>query len=202
MKRITINTENLISALFILGFEQIDSFFLTAIMANLSINSRKNKFYQIILEDEHYDCILDFKQDTELSKPFFKFVDVNFMTKLKDGINMDSDVAKVIELNNVNYSFRQYISSLNNRLLAKYIEQNIDLSKIVIEKISVYGKDNVMYFKDIFSDKEKSMLLEIFGINDMIRKDIIQSQEMHKRLYNQESNDIDNAINTLNRLVK
>ena len=159
MKKIDINTENIISALFILGFTQIDSYLLTAITALLTIQSRKNKTNHIVLENEHYDCILNLIEEDKPSKTFLKFVDYQFIIKLKEGITFDTDVTKTINLNNINYTFKQYISTLNNKLLAEYIQKNIDLNKIIIEKISIYGKDNKDFFKLLFSDKEKSILL-------------------------------------------
>ena len=46
------------------------------------------------------------------------------------------------------------------------------------------------------------MVMEMFGINDMLRKNIDQSNEVNLMFYNQETTDIDNAIKTLERIQK
>ena len=199
---ININTQNIISALFLLGFDKLDPFIITATISNITINLRENKEVQLKNGEEYSTYEIKFTSDDKISKSFEKIVDMDFITKLKDGFTMDTDIAKIINLNNISMTVKQYLNTNNNRLLVQYIKENIDLRKIILEKISAYQQTNPDYIKEAFSNKEKIMIMEIFGLNDIFRELHKQSNAVNQMLYNQENNDIDNAIQTLERIRK
>lgn len=199
---ININTQNIISSLFLLGFDKLDPFIITATISNITINLRKNKEVQLKTGEEYSVYEIKFTSDDKISKSFEKIVDMDFITKLKDGFTMDTDIAKIINLNNISMTVKQYLNTSNNRLLVQYIKENIDLRKIILEKISAYQQTNPDYIKEAFSNKEKIMIMEIFGLNDIFRELHKQSNAVNQMLYNQENNDIDNAIQTLERIRK
>lgn len=199
---ININTQNIISSLFLLGFDKLDPFIITATISNITINLRKNKEVQLKTGKEYSVYEIKFTSDDKISKSFEKIVDMDFITKLKDGFTMDTDIAKIINLNNISMTVKQYLNTSNNRLLVQYIKENIDLRKIILEKISAYQQTNPDYIKEAFSNKEKIMIMEIFGLNDIFRELHKQSNAVNQMLYNQENNDIDNAIQTLERIRK
>lgn len=199
---ININTQNIISSLFLLEFDKLDPFIITATISNITINLRKNKEVQLKTGEEYSVYEIKFTSDDKISKSFEKIVDMDFITKLKDGFTMDTDIAKIINLNNISMTVKQYLNTSNNRLLVQYIKENIDLRKIILEKISAYQQTNPDYIKEVFSNKEKIMIMEIFGLNDIFRELHKQSNAVNQMLYNQENNDIDNAIQTLERIRK
>lgn len=199
---ININTQNIISSLFLLGFDKLDPFIITATISNITINLRENKEVQLKTGEENSTYEIKFTSDDKISKSFEKIVDMDFITKLKDGFTMDTDIAKIINLNNISMTVKQYLNTNNNRLLVQYIKENVDLRKIILEKISTYQQTNPDYIKEAFSNKEKIMIMEIFGLNDIFRELHKQSNAVNQMLYNQENNDIDNAIQTLERIRK
>lgn len=199
---ININTQNIISSLFLLGFDKLDPFIITATISNITINLRENKEVQLKNGEEYSTYEIKFTSDDKISKSFEKIVDMDFITKLKDGFTMDTDIAKIINLNNISMTVKQYLNTNNNRLLVQYIKENIDLRKIILEKISAYQQTNPDYIKEAFSNKEKIMIMEIFGLNDIFRELHKQSNAVNQMLYNKENNDIDNAIQTLERIRK
>jgi len=188
--KIKVNTENLLSALIILGYDKIDSFTFTAIMANMN------------LFDSEYE--IEFVKDSELSKPFLYCVDSNipFMYSIKENCNLSTNVSSAMKLNGIEYTFKEYISSPNNVLLAEFIDKYIDLKMIIIRKLITYGVDNINNFPHLFCDKEKNIIMEIFGINEMNKSSFKNNLKYNEMLCQQEKRDINNAIKSLDRFKK
>lgn len=203
--KIKVNTENLVCSLFILGYECLEPFMYTKVLSTIIGLTKKDKTFLVNVDNEKYDCEIVFENDRiGFSEEISSFIDVSFGSCLNSKYNMDNKVGPFMKLNCDDYSFEKYIKPLNNKLLACYISQYVDLYKILIDKINSYNSlfgyiDN---YSEILCDKERDMILDIFGINDMLERRAKNSQRVHKYMYDQENIDIDNAINTLNKIKK
>lgn len=178
--------ENLISTLFALGFEQVDSTFLTLILGKISKDKIKEKQFKY--------------EDNEFTIQFQKFVDFDgFVYKLKEGLTLESDTEL---LKNETYAIKDLFTvGIVNRKLMKYFT-NFDFKDIIIHKINLIGIDRIDQMPCLFSNKEKSIMYEMFGIEDMHRQETNRSLQAYDRIYNQESIDINNAIAGLKKVKK
>ena len=118
-----INTESLISSLFILGFDKVDPVLFTYTLGKLSLDDKEKKFYF---------------EEQEPSIGFKKYVDYDgVVCKLKDGLTLDSMVSYN---DKVFYPLRKMLNS--NKSLIEYLSQ-LDFSEIVSRKAESYGVKSV-----------------------------------------------------------
>lgn len=168
MIKLKINTESIASAMFLLGYDRIDSYLFTAIQGSLSILANEMNVRSVNFNEKQCDVAIEFIQDEEFKNPFSKCVDVDFGISMKEEVNFNTNVAPLMGIDGMEYSFIECIGGLDNRLLAEYIKQYIDLDRIIIEKINVYSKENIDYFPTLFCSKEKETLSRIFGIENRL----------------------------------
>lgn len=131
-----INTEILVSSLFSIGFDKVDSVLFTYILGKLSFDNQKLKLFEF--------------EDSATHQIFNKYVDYDgFVFKLKDGITLDTMASYNDE------SFYPLKKLLNtNRKLIEYLSQ-LDYSEIVLKKLEFYGIENKEQLNDLmFSYKE------------------------------------------------
>jgi hypothetical protein len=202
MEKINVNVEQVMSALFLLGFDKFDTHMYTSIIADLC--KRNDRARTVTLDEKEYECKIEFIKDGGLSSTFLSCIDITpCWIKLKNGCDLQTNIAPAMGSEHRNYTFENYISSLNNRLLAGYISQYVDLKDIVIQKIKKYSEfvhqDDL---PDFFSDKERGIILDIFGINDMFRRNAEKSQAAYQMIYDQEEQSTRNAVKTLKRIGK
>lgn len=166
MTKIKVSMENLFNSLFILGYDKVDSFLFMAVWGNLYFDYRDKKNNTFIYNNKEYNCELEFIKNNKLSKDFLFCVDDYFGGyKLINSNIMDTNVANIMEVDNINYLYGKCITTLNNQLLANYIDKNIDMNRVVVQKIANYGINNINNYSDIFCGKEKDMIVNIFGIS-------------------------------------
>ncbi len=182
MIKLKINTESIASALFILGYDRIDTYLFTAIHGSISILLNEMKTMPVNLDRNNYVVATEFIQDEEFKNPFSKCVDTDFGISMKEEINFNTNVAPLMGITGMEYSFIECIGNLDNRLLAEYIKQYIDLDKIIIEKINVYAKVNADYLSKVFCSKEKEIISRMFGIENELTK---KQREGHKLVITQ-----------------
>jgi hypothetical protein len=130
-----INTESLISSLFILGFDQVDPVLFTYTLGKLSLDDKEKQFYF---------------EEQEPSIVFKKYVDYEeVVCKLKDGLTLDSMASYNDE---VFYPLRKMLNS--NKSLIEYLSQ-LDFNEIVSRKAESYGVKSVEDASPIlFCEKE------------------------------------------------
>ena len=105
-----INSENLIGALLVLGYESVDSILYTLTLGKITKDNRNFKFI-----------------DKELNKTFMNFIDYDGGSfKLKEGLTMQSDTGLLNEY----FSIEEF---LTNRKLVEYLK-TIDLNDIISKK--------------------------------------------------------------------
>lgn len=121
---ININSEMLVSSLFVLGFDSVDSMLFTYTLGKLSL-------------DNHKLNLFEFKDDLT-TNTFNKYVDYNGITfKLKEGYSLDTNVSPI---EGHNFPLRYALQT--NKKLLEYL-QNIDFKEIVSKKISTIGYDRL-----------------------------------------------------------
>lgn len=112
---ININSEMLVSSLFVLGFDSVDSMLFTYTLGKLSL-------------DNHKLNLFEFKDDLT-TNTFNKYVDYNGITfKLKEGYSLDTNVSPI---EGHNFPLRYALQT--NKKLLEYL-QNIDFKEIVSKK--------------------------------------------------------------------
>lgn len=171
MRTIYINTESVISALFLLGYDFLDPLTISSVLAELVKAIHEEK--RILDGNDEYEC--EFSTDIALSDAMEACLDLSFGARLKDGCDMDSNVASYCKLDGEYLSLGQYINKKNNRLLASFIERYVDLRSVLMRKITTYGYQNINLFKSLFCDKERDILFDVFGFKDMLLKRELKS---------------------------
>jgi len=130
-----ISTEDIVSSTLALGYDQVDSIFITEVVAQGSL-------------DQKFEF-----EEKEYSSDFLNLIDYDgFVYKLKRNkvlttiiTNSDGKECTVRELLSKNKNLCNFIA-------------NIDLQKIVNKKIRIIGKNNIKEYISIFSNKERELL--------------------------------------------
>ena len=144
-----INTEILVSSLFIIGFDKIDSLLFTYTLGQLSIDNHKLQLFEF--------------EDSQTSQKFNENVDYDGVVfKLKDGITLKTNVSHVSD-----YKWPLEKALHSNRKLIEYLS-NLDFKKIIYRKVETLGVDKINRFSLLFSAKEKEIINKIFGIEKNI----------------------------------
>ena len=133
-----INSEILISTLFLIGFDRVDSLLFKYVLGKLSIDNIEKKDF--IFEDE------------ELSETFNQYVDFNgSFYSLKNNYSLDTNVSLVSGSSKI-LPLRKVIN-INKKLLMYF--NSIDFTTIISRKVNDIGYNNLKDFDYLFSEKEK-----------------------------------------------
>lgn len=144
-----INTEILVSSLFIVGFDKVDNLLFTYTLGQLSIDNHELQLFEF--------------EDSETSSKFNEYVDYDgTVFKLKDGVTLKTNVSHV---SGHEWPLKRALHS--NRKLIEYLLK-LDFKKIIYRKIETLGIDKINSFPSLFSDKEKEIINEMFGIEETI----------------------------------
>ena len=139
---ININSEMLVSSLFVLGFDSIDGMLFTYTLGKLSLDNQKLKLF-------------NFKDDT-ITSTFNKYVEYDGITfKLKEGYSLDTNV---FPIEGRNFPLRYALQT--NKKLLEYLE-SVDFREIISKKVSTMGYERLDKFDYLFSNKEKQIILEM-----------------------------------------
>lgn len=146
-----INTEDLITALLLAGFDKVDSTLITFTLGYISLNSGS-------LGD------FEFKAE-KLSWTFNNFiVSEQGAYRLKEGFDLDTNVSPI---EGRKISLRRILHI--NRKLLSYIE-SLDFTPILTRKIEAIGYDRISSFESLFCDKEKQIISENIDKNLFSRR--------------------------------
>lgn len=136
-----INSEILISTLFLIGFDRVDSLLFKYVLGKLSIDNIEKKDF--IFEDE------------ELSETFNQYVDFNgSFYSLKNNYSLDTNVSLVSGSSKI-LPLRKVIN-INKKLLMYF--NSIDFTTIISRKVNDIGYNNLKDFDYLFSEKEKQII--------------------------------------------
>lgn len=155
-----INTESIISSLFILGFDKVDSILYTYLLGKLTIDNQKLDIFYF--EEESF------------SELFTRYVDyTNSVFKIKEGYTLDTDISPVKKYN---YTLRSLFS--RNTKLIDYLS-NIDLSEIIVKKLKSYNLTEQDNLEQVFSTKEIDFIKKLVIVNS---KEKIWNSDLWKPL--------------------
>lgn len=139
-----INSEILISSLFILGFDKVDTIIYTLLLEK-------------ILEDNYHNHMFVF-EEKGFTKSFNSLINYDgTVFSLKNGINIDTSV---IGTKTEPLSVREALHT-NEKLLV-YLN-NIDFGEIVIKKVNIIGYKKMAELNYLFSNKEKEFITRIYN---------------------------------------
>lgn len=184
-----INSEIIISSLFKVGFDKVD----TVLYASILKRVKDDKFrFEFEIEDH--------------SEIFEKYVDYyvvygNTVYKLKKGLTLDT----MVSLDNEHYYPLKRILNSNNTLVNYLIKLNYSL--IVLRKIEglsmeVGNLDELKKLKRLFSNKEKEIIYNMFGMDKMLKEKRDSQSKTYHDLYNQECEDLVLLTKGLQRFKK
>ena len=171
MTKILVDTESVLSSLFLLGYDKVDAAMFTQIMLQLKLHSYRKSECECYLYNKKFNCYLEHKLDDELSNSFLNITEYfNGGYKILDNLKMNSDVSDLVGLDN-ECLLVNYLGTNNNRLLASYIDNKIDMVNVIMNKIYSYKIiNNYDNYPDLFCDKEKEILYKTFGIDKLHEK--------------------------------
>lgn len=140
-----INTEILVSSLFIIGFDKVDGLLFTYTLGQLSIDNHKLQLFEF--------------EDSCTSQKFNEYVNYDgIVFKLKEGVTLKTNVSHVSD-----YERPLETALHSNRKLIEYLS-NLDFKKIIYRKVETLGIDKIDCFPSLFSTKEKEIINKIFEI--------------------------------------
>ncbi len=165
-----INSEILISSLFYIGFDKVDSILFTYTLAKLSIDNRLMKTFE-------YD-------DEEFCHVFNEYI------RCVDGIYQpieDIDLDTLVPFGEKLVPLRKRLHT--NKKLVEYLSL-LDFREIIFKKITLLSDKHIDTLPDYFCDKEKEIISKIFGINTMYQKRAINSTTAYESIYNEEASEL------------
>lgn len=178
-----INTEILVSSLFVIGFDKVDALLYTYTLGQLSLDNQKLQLFEL--------------EDSSMSQKFNDYVDYDGITfKLKEGITLETNISPL-----ENYDIPLEKALYTNEKLIEYLSK-LDFRKIIIKKIETLGVDKINTFDLLFSNKEKEIMYKMFGIEEMHKENSINQSKFYNNLINQESIDINKTLNSLGTIKK
>ncbi|MBR3660628.1 MAG: hypothetical protein IKN63_01845 [Bacilli bacterium] len=180
-----INSEIIISSLLAIGFDQVDSLLFTYTLEKMTTANTQLKLFEF--KDEKTSQI--FNKYIEYDGSKFKFregYDLNTIVLYR---NIELPLYKVLNINGI----------LNN-VLIEYLK-TLDFKEIIIKKIMALGTDRIDDYEELFCDKEKEIIYEMFKIGKMQEKKSKIQLQIYKNMARQEEEDNERLLNYLNNRI-
>ena len=146
-----INSENIISALFLLGFDKVDVLLYMCMLANLTLDNQVEE--RFTLEDEDFSFI--FCQNIEFDGK---------VLKIKGNEGLDTTV---MVTDGKPYSLRRMLKC-NEKLMEQM--KNLDFEEIIRRKINIMGEDKVYIYREFFSSKEIDIINKTSNLTLSMKK--------------------------------
>lgn len=173
-----INTEILVSSLFLIGFDQVDAMLFTYTLGKLSIDNQKLNLFKF--------------EDKETTNTFNKYFEFDRMIyKLKEGYTLN-DIVSSNEKYNI--PLRRILQT--NKKLLEYLEA-LDFKEIILRKISDIGYERIEKLNYLFSEKEKEIVHKIIDINLMKQEESIL--QLYENEQSEEFQGTEKVIKTLKK---
>ncbi len=130
-----INSEKIISALFLLGFDKVDVLLYMCVLAKFTLDNQIEE--RFTLEDEDFSFL--FCQNIEFNGK---------VLEIKGNEGLDTTV---MVIDGKPYSLRRMLKC-NEKLLDQI--KKLDFEEIIRRKINIMGEDKVYIYRKFFSSKE------------------------------------------------
>ena len=148
-----INTEMILSSLFLIGFDRVDEIFLDNLIGKILYEKREK--HQFELEEEEPSDIFN-----------FYFEHKSTVYKLKDGYDMNS----IVQVNDRDIVNLKDLLLTNDKLLEYLCD--CDFKDVIEKKIKEIGIGRVEKHANLFSNREKEIMAEMYRI-ELFGKDFI-----------------------------
>lgn len=146
-----INSENIISALFLLGFDKVDVLLYMCVLAKLTLDNQIEE--RFTLEDEDFSFL--FCQNIEFNGK---------VLKIKGNEGLDTTV---MVIDGKPYSLRRMLK--RNEKLMEQMRQ-LDFEEIIRRKINIMGEDKVYIYREFFSSKEIDIINKTSNLTLSMKK--------------------------------
>ena len=146
-----INSEHIISALFLLGFDKVDVLLYMCVLAKLTLDNQIEE--RFTLEDEDFSFL--FCQNIEFNGK---------VLKIKGNEGLDTTV---MVIDGKPYSLRRMLK--RNEKLMEQMRQ-LDFEEIIRRKINIMGEDKVYIYREFFSSKEIDIINKISDLTLSMKK--------------------------------
>ena len=180
-----INSEIIVSSLLTMGFDKVDSLLYTFVLGRITIDNVGLKMFDFE-EQQPSDT---FNKYIEYDKMIFKFKEgynINSIVSLKPKQNIELPLYKVLNVNS---------------LLIEYLK-GIDFKEIIVKKIMTLGIDKINNYEELFSDKEKEIIVDMFGIGKMNKEKDQRQMQIYKNMMDQEERDNERMLAFLDSMIK
>lgn len=146
-----INSEHIISALFLLGFDKVDVLLYMCVLAKLTLDNQIEE--RFTLEDEDFSFL--FCQNIEFNGK---------VLKIKGNEGLDTTV---MVIDGKPYSLRRMLK--RNEKLMEQMRQ-LDFEEIIRRKINIVGEDKVYIYREFFSSKEIDIINKTSNLTLCMKK--------------------------------
>ncbi len=135
----TINTETLVTSLFRVGFDKVDSILFSYTLGSIKSNEegRKNFYFDDRMLSSWFTTYVEFKDG---------------LFSLKEGYSLDSMVETP---SNANVPLCHLL--LTNRKLTDYLK-TLDFTEIISKKVLILGENSIEESPSLYSEKEKEII--------------------------------------------
>ena len=176
-----INSEILISSLFMLGFDQVDSLLYTYTLGKIMTENTQLKLFEF--------------KDEKTSQIFNEYIEYdNNKFKFKNGCDLNT----IVLYHNIDLPLYKALNI--NSILVEYLK-TLDFKEIIVKKIMALGTDRINNYKELFSHKEKEIIYEMFGIDKMQEKKSRIQLEIYHNMMMQEEEDNKRMLDYLNNRI-
>lgn len=146
-----INSEHIISALFLLGFDKVDVLLYMCVLAKLTLDNQIEE--RFTLEDEDFSFL--FCQNIEFNGK---------VLKIKGNEGLDTTV---MVIDGKPYSLRRMLK--RNEKLMEQMRQ-LDFEEIIRRKINIMGEDKVYIYREFFGSKEIDIINKTSNLTLSMKK--------------------------------
>lgn len=173
-----LNTEIFLSTLFVMGFDKVDSILYSFLLGKL-------------MNEKAFLEKFSFK-NREPSQDFSRYVELNgYINKLKEGYTLESNLSPV---EGEYWPLSKLLEKKASKTLMNFLE-SIDLGEVIEKKVNALGEERIKNNPSLLCSKE----IELFHKRQEMKKKAKEEKELLNTLYNQETEDIEKAIDTIRK---
>ena len=173
-----LNTEIFLSTLFVMGFDKVDSILNSFLLEKL-------------MKEKAFLEKFSFK-NREPSQDFRRYVELNgYINKLKEGYTLESNLSPV---EGEYWPLARLLENKASKTLMDFLD-SIDLGEVIEKKVNALGEERIKNNPSLLCSKEIELLRE----RQEMKKKAKEEKELLNSLYNQETEDIEKAIDTIRK---
>ena len=138
-----LNMEKIISTLFVMGFDEVDSILYSFLLRKL-------------MKEKDFFEIFSFK-NIEPSQDFSRYVELNgYKNKLKEGYTLESNLSPV---EGKYWPLARLLENKSSKTLMDFLD-SIDLGEVIEKKVNALGEERIKNNPSLLCSKEIALLRE------------------------------------------